>query len=208
MCSFSKLKLTTTTTVRALSGLQNQFIFLLFLLLQVPEARREQKVKAQDGREEEDSQPWVQRGEAWLCFFSLTLFFFSAWKTMSFWVKVTGRRVCFTITTTKKYILVNNQSQECEKNVCWIFYHINKNDMIGMITILCNLWSYSKFILKWIVLMNLIGQSDSIQKIQCQKKLGAKTSMALNGSYSLRQHTCLSLLQVQPANQRNPLLLL
>lgn len=57
MCSFSKVKLTTTTTVRALSGLQNQFIFLLFLLLQVPEARREQKVKAQDGREEEDSQP-------------------------------------------------------------------------------------------------------------------------------------------------------
>lgn len=54
--------------------------------------------------------------------------------------------------------------------------------------------------------MNLIGQSDSIQKIQCQKKLGDKTSMALNGSYSLRQHTCLSLLQVQPANQRNPLL--
>lgn len=192
MCSFSKVKLTTT------AGLQNQFIFLLFLLLQVPEARREQKVKAQDGREEEDSQSWVQRGEAWLCFFSLTLFFFSVWK-MSFWVKVTGRRVCFTITTTKNIFW-------WEINVCWIFYHINKNDMIGMITILCNLWSYSKFIFKWIVLMNLIGQSDSIQKIQCQKKLGDKTSMALNGSYSLRQHTCLSLLQVQPANQRNPLL--
>lgn len=33
-----------------------------FSLPQVPEARREQEVKAQDGREEEDAQPGVQRG--------------------------------------------------------------------------------------------------------------------------------------------------
>lgn len=34
-----------------------------FLLLQVPETRREQKVEAQNGREKKDSESWVQRGK-------------------------------------------------------------------------------------------------------------------------------------------------